>query len=199
MNYQDQVVLIRELRAGSEVAFDYLFRMSYTELCHFAYSFVADYMVAEDIVQGIFVRIWMKKEAIDENQALDSYLYVSVRNACYTYLKNKKDKTQLKEVSSVLADETPVPETEPEKLLILRRLIEELPLQCKVIFKLVVWEEMKYQEVAAYLNISVNTVKTQMKIAYKLLREKIKPFRALFLAFYTARHILALIEKKSKC
>jgi len=52
--------------------------------------------------------------------------------------------------------------------------IENLPLQCKVVFKLVILEDMKYKDVADSLGISVNTVKTQMKIAYKTLREKLK-------------------------
>lgn len=52
--------------------------------------------------------------------------------------------------------------------------IDKLPFQCKIVFKLVVLEEMKYKEVADSLSLSVNTVKTQMKIAYKTLRENLR-------------------------
>lgn len=81
--------------------------------------------------------------------------------------------------------------SDSDGLQIIRRMIEELPFQCRVIFKLVVLEEMKYQEVATYLDLSVNTVKTQMKIAYKILREKLRPYHALLLVFYLSRHFFS--------
>lgn len=77
----NSVSFIKELKAGKESAFDFLFRSRYKELCHFAWSFIGDYHLSEDIVQELFSTIWKKKTAINENQSLDSYLYVSVRNA----------------------------------------------------------------------------------------------------------------------
>ena len=91
MRNQDYSILIRELKAGKESAFDSLFRLFYQDLCRFACSFLNDPMMAEDVVQGIFEKIWTRKKFIDESQQLDHYLYVSVRNACYTFLKNKKE------------------------------------------------------------------------------------------------------------
>ena len=66
----------------------------------FCLSFLNDPMMAEDVVQGIFEKIWTRKKFIDESQQLDHYLYVSVRNACYTFLKNKKEHVKLDEVDS---------------------------------------------------------------------------------------------------
>lgn len=163
---------IKELKAGKERAFDLLFRNRYEPLCRFAWSFVSDYSVAEDIVQDLFSNIWRKSTAIDENRSLDSYLYVSVRNACYTYLKNSKQNVSV----DALAHQTVEPEFEVFNqhpgIQKLWNAVETLPLQCKVVFKLVVLEELKYQEVAEKLDVSVNTVKTQMKIAYKILRSR---------------------------
>lgn len=88
----------------------------------------------------------------------------------YTFLKNKKEHVKLDEVDSRKTYTEEI-SSDSDGLQIIRRMIEELPFQCRVIFKLVVLEEMKYQEVATYLDLSVNTVKTQMKIAYKILRE----------------------------
>lgn len=163
---------VKELKAGKEKAFDLLFRSRYEPLCRFAWSFVSDYSVAEDIVQELFSTIWRKKEAIDEKQSIDSYLFVSVRNACYTYLKNSKQNVSV----DALANQMVEPELEVFNqhpgLQKLWNAVEALPLQCKVVFKLVVLEELKYQEVAEKLDVSVNTVKTQMKIAYKILRSR---------------------------
>ena len=170
MRNQDYSILIRELKAGKESAFDSLFRLFYQDLCRFACSFLNDPMMAEDVVQGIFEKIWTRKKFIDESQQLDHYLYVSVRNACYTFLKNKKEHVKLDEVDSRKTYTEEI-SSDSDGLQIIRRMIEELPFQCRVIFKLVVLEEMKYQEVATYLDLSVNTVKTQMKIALRFLRE----------------------------
>lgn len=177
MNTSDRYIesgqLIKELRAGKEPAFDYLFRHRYKDLCRFAWSFVGDYPVAEDIVQELFSNIWHKSTAIDETQSIDSYLYVSVRNACYTYLRKKKNNVEL----GVLMNEAVFPDTErifeSPVLNVLWNAVEALPLQCKVIFKLVVLEDMKYQDVADRMDISINSVKTQMKIAYRELRSKL--------------------------
>lgn len=181
--YTESEQLIKELRAGKESAFDYLFRSRYKDLCRFAWSFVSDYSVAEDIVQELFSTIWRRKEAIDERQSLDSYLYVSVRNACFTYLRTRKQNVEL----SALRNEAVLPETdyvfESPVLRTLWNAVEALPLQCKVIFKLVVLEEMKYQDVADHMDISINSVKTQMKIAYKELRSKLDKKQMLLMYF----------------
>lgn len=181
--YTESEQLIKELRAGKESAFDYLFRSRYKDLCRFAWSFVSDYSVAEDIVQELFSTIWRRKEAIDEHQSLDSYLYVSVRNACFTYLRTRKQNVEL----SALRNEAVLPETdcifESPVLRTLWNAVEALPLQCKVIFKLVVLEDMKYQDVADHMDISINSVKTQMKIAYKELRSKLDKKQMLLMYF----------------
>ena len=139
MRNQDYSILIRELKAGKESAFDSLFRLFYQDLCRFACSFLNDPMMAEDVVQGIFEKIWTRKKFIDESQQLDHYLYVSVRNACYTFLKNKKEHVKLDEVDSRKTYTEEI-SSDSDGLQIIRRMIEELPFQCRVIFQLVVLE-----------------------------------------------------------
>lgn len=181
--YTDPEQLIKELKVGKSSAFDFLFRTRYKDLCRFAWSFVGDYPTAEDIVQELFSTIWRKNGAIDEQRSIDSYLYVSVRNACYTYLRTKRQSVEL----DVLMNEVIPPEAEQAfESPVLRTLwnaVEALPLQCKVIFKLVVLEDMKYQDVADRMGISVNSVKTQMKIAYRELRAKLDHRQMLLLFF----------------
>lgn len=183
----NSISFIKELKAGKESAFDFLFRSRYKELCHFAWSFIGDYHLSEDIVQELFSTIWKKKTAINENQSLDSYLYVSVRNACYTHLKSNKQNVSI----DVLMQQVIQPETElcfnDPGLNKLWNTVETLPLQCKIIFKLVVLEELKYKEVAERLDVTVNTVKTQMKIAYKILRKQIAKEEVLVLLYLSKR------------
>ena len=174
LKYRDMAILTRDLKAGKEAAFDFLFRTRYKNLCRFAATFVVHFDVAEDIVQEIFEKIWQKSARIAEGESIDSYLFVAVRNACFTFLKNKRERVDLEDVKQNLKVSEEVVEFETPELNRLWGEIENLPLQCKVVFKLVILEDMKYKDVADSLGISVNTVKTQMKIAYKTLREKLK-------------------------
>ncbi|MCQ4872790.1 RNA polymerase sigma-70 factor [Butyricimonas paravirosa] len=183
--YSDIEVLTRELKEGKEVAFDYLFRTRYKNLCRFAATFVIYFDVAEDIVQEVFEKIWKKSTRIDEEESIDSYLFVAVRNACFTFLKNKRERVDLEAVKQNLETPEEVIEFDTSELNRLWREIDNLPVQCKIVFKLVVLEDMKYKDVAESLDISINTVKTQMKIAYKTLREKLRQdqFSLLLLLF----------------
>ena len=84
------------------------------------------------------------------------------------------ERVDLEELKSQLEAPEEVVEFDNAELNRLWVEIEKLPLQCKAVFKLVVLEDMKYREVAEALDISVNTVKTQVKIAYKTLRESLQ-------------------------
>lgn len=162
-------VLVRELEAGGEQAFNYLFTTRYEELCRFARAFVGLYSVAEDVVQEVFVRIWENGLRLTGSTSLDSYLYVAVRNGCVSYLRKHRSFHPLEEARG-FAEEFP---DSPEELKRIWLAVEALPLQCRAILRLVVLEEMKYQEVADKLGISINTVKGQLKKAYRTLREKL--------------------------
>ena len=188
LKYRNMAILTRDLKAGKEAAFDFLFRTRYKNLCRFAATFVVHFDVAEDIVQEIFEKIWQKSARIAEGESIDSYLFVATRNACFTFLKDRRERVDLEGLKQELEAPEEVVEFESAELNRLWGEIEKLPLQCKTVFKLVVLEDMKYREVAEALDISVNTVKTQVKIAYKTLRESLQRGQfTLFLLLYGRR------------
>ena len=160
-------VLISDLKSGQESAFDYLFVTRYKELCRFAWAFVGSYEAAEDIVQDVFIKIWENNLRISNGVSLDSYLYVAVRNGCVSYIRRVKPSEGLEVIA-----EREVEETLLEDWKFVWDAVEELPERCRLVLKLVVLEDMKYAEVAERLDISINTVKGQMKIAYRELRKK---------------------------
>lgn len=173
--------LVQDLKKGYEPAFDYLFTTRYEDLCRFARAFVGSYDVAEDIVQDVFVRIWENNLKVSSNVSLDSYLYVAVRNGCVSYARRQRPHVGLEALSGMETEEIL-----PEDWKYVWDAVESLPEQCRVILKLVVLEDMKYAEAAEKLGISVNTVKTQMKIAYRELRKKFTSgeISVLFYYFY---------------
>ncbi|HYF70839.1 MAG TPA: RNA polymerase sigma-70 factor [Ohtaekwangia sp.] len=177
--------LIETLKAGDITAFEMLFRTYYQPLCNYAYTFVQDRDEAEEIVQSAFLSIWEKREMLEIRTAVKPYLYAMVRNACLNVLKHQKVKLQHAELELAVAERSSesvartVMASELEHNIF--RAMEALPQQCRIIFKLSRFEELKYAEIAAELNISIKTVENQMGKALKIMREQLKEYLPLLL------------------
>lgn len=162
------------------------FRNLYQPLCNYAYSFLNDREEAEEIVQASFLTVWEKREALHVNTSAKSYLYAMVRNASLNVIKHQKIK-QKHAVEASYQNEgydgvmETVTSTELEKRI--HQAIELLPEQCRLVFKLSRFEELKYQEIATQLEISVKTVENHMGKALKLMREHLKDFLPVVIAF----------------
>lgn len=158
----------------SEQDFEHVFRKYSRDLYWIAMAYVNDDAMAEDIVQEAFLYIWSHKRAITEQENLYFYLIRIIKSQSLNYLRNKKIKEHhenilLKEQPSILHCDTD--DELEEKIAFVKQLIESLPEGCRRIFALCVIEGMSYKEVAETTNLSVNTVKSQMKIAYRKLRD----------------------------
>lgn len=156
--------------------FDNIFRECYTPLCRFACSILEDIELSRDIVQEVFEDIWKRRDQLIFRKDIENYLFISVRNNCFAYLKRKKlVKVDIKECGDcVICDDSKdavMHERQRAKIL---KVVNSLPEQRRIILKLIVWEAYSYAEVAEKLDISINTVKSHVKLAYKELREKLK-------------------------
>ena len=161
------------------------FRQYYKELCFVSYQFVGDIYDAEDIVQDVFVTIINQGNTL-EIQNLNAYFHRAVRNASIKKLQRTKKLISLDDKILDSYDFDDSKETEinkSEKWDFINNRINKLPPKCRKIFLLCVLNGMKYKEVAASQDVSINTVKTQIKKAYKLLRNSLEEVN-LFLLFY---------------
>lgn len=152
-------------------AYKLLFTALYPYLYPFARALVKAKEPAEEVVSDVFIKVWEKRKELQKVENLKLYLYVTTRHIALNYLDKQKRKPtkpleyfQHSEFISVHLD--------PEQLLItadmmaiIKRSIDLLPPKCKVIFKLVKEDGLKYREVAEILNISVKTVENQLAIA----------------------------------
>ena len=121
---------------------------------------------------------------------LEGYLYRSLHNTCLNHLYNEQRKQEKLLHMPIEKDSSPTLTTELEdkerEYNQLYQALHKLPEQCKQVFTLCCLQNMKYQEAADYLGISINTVRTQMGRAYKILRNSLdsKSFlNLLFLRF----------------
>jgi RNA polymerase sigma-70 factor, ECF subfamily len=177
-----------KIKAGDVKAYRELFDTFHTDLCRFAMQYVRDEDIAKEIVQDFFVNFWIKREALSINSSLSSYLYSSIRHRSLNYLRDNKRFSKL-ELNEEIPDNTnnnfalsgEIDAKDLNKNIL--EAIEELPPKCRTVFKLSREEELTYKEIAEKLNISIKTVETQMGIAFKKLREKLKPLFSMFPVF----------------
>ena len=158
-------------------ALEDLFRKHYQFLCQIAYYVVADEEAARDIVQDFFYYCWNKRNEIAITGDFRNYAWRAVRNASLNYLKQARrtDVNGSKTLEMTAADSYPGNESwlrEEERNKALWTAIDKLPEQRRRVFLLANSEGCSYAEIATQLNISVNTVKTQMRLAYQFLRQE---------------------------
>lgn len=170
-----------------EKVFKNLFEDHYTALCRFAAGYLADHDTAEEIVQQVFINLWNQRETIDPDKQVNSYLFTSVKNRCLNHIRDhKKFRNYYLDIETEMeipvAERDIVSEQELEKRV--AEALGKLPEKCREVFDLCRFEEMKYQEVAVKLGISIKTVEAQMSKALKILREELKGIWVLAILYY---------------
>ena len=168
--------LVELIKQNDSAAFRNLFDIYCQQLINFSRRYVFDKQIAENIVQDIFVRVWVNRERLDSTKSIKSYLYTSVKNESLKYLRHiKVEEKGIKlindSLNKTLNPETTFDQEEMEKKII--SAIDELPGKCREIFSMSRFDQLKYSEIAEILGISIKTVEIQMGRALKKLREKL--------------------------
>lgn len=175
----DIVYLQNRITDGDTGALKELYDHFGGHLLELASAIIRSKEMAEEIVEDVFIKVWERRHKLSGIENLQWYLYVVTRNISLNYLRKIYGKAHLniEEISLPHYQVTP----SPEDLMISGELIKkinfainDLPPKCKMIFKLVKEDGLKYREVAALLNINIKTVENQMGIALKKLHQSIK-------------------------
>ncbi len=142
--------------------------------------------MAEDLVQDVFITLWDKKENFQIRTNLRNYFFTAVKNHAINLVqRNKSITTSLSEIFIDLPEEDSSNSYNQEELAVrVYNAIQELPQGCQSVFRLAYEQNYSYQEIADTLQISKNTVKTQMGIAYKQLRIKLNVLFTTFLYLF---------------
>lgn len=154
-------------------AFKQLFEGFYPSVCVFAYKYLKNNDLSEDFAQEAFVEFWKRKENFTDIKAIKGFIYTVTRNKCLNHLKIQNIRDNI--LNNVLSTDDYFNEMilEEETYRIVHQAVDKLPPQMRKI----VWlslEGNKNQDIANHLEISVNTVKTLKKNAYKELRNQLK-------------------------
>ena len=90
MEDTNDLLLAKRLIAGDAKAYDFLMETHYQSLCVYANSLVSDDDKAKDIVQNVFVKLWVKRKKINPKYAIKNFLYKSVYNEFVDEYRKKK-------------------------------------------------------------------------------------------------------------
>lgn len=162
---------------GDEHAFDELFRIYYPALLSYAYSILKDRQDAEEICLDVMFKLWQNRKILPTVKNLSHYLYIAVKHSSISYMRTKGYRALQKKIGLEEAGESFVYELGNHELRMINKetlehintAINTLPPRCRLIFKLIKEDGLKYSEVAQLLEISVKTVENQMTIAMKKL------------------------------
>jgi RNA polymerase sigma-70 factor (ECF subfamily) len=165
--------------------FDSLYLDNYLALQRYAYTILSDIELAEEMVHQVFLKILERKDPLDVQTSLKAYLFRSVNNECLNYIKHQKVKqTYHSYATNEMGNTTETPSSKlnyKELEFQIIKSINDLPEQCRTIFQLSRFEELKYGQIADQLGISVKTVEAQMSKALKRLRVELADYLPLII------------------
>lgn len=173
----NDTALVAQLAKRNEAAFEQVFKTHFKNLHAYACSILKDDAAAEEAVQNVFFKLWDRSDNLTISGSLAAYLYRAVNNESLNQLKHQKVRANHALHVAYIAPthrETPSKTLQAKELESrLHKAMNELPEQCRTIFQMSRFEELRYREIADRLGLSVKTVEAQMGKALRVLREKL--------------------------
>lgn len=172
--------LLQKVATGDQIAFRELYHIFHKRLHYFAFALVKTKEAAEEIVEDVFIRLWSQRTMITQINNVKIYLYTATKNTALNYLSKKARESIVEPFDDIdiALQETSI---SPEQIMIttetyqrIRQAVEALPPRCKMIFKLIREDGLKYKEVSEILNISINTIDAQMAIAVQRIADAVR-------------------------
>jgi len=179
-NHSD-LYLFEKVKSGDQKSFDLLFQKYYNSLCNYAYLYLKENAQTEELVADVYLKIWNNRQSIEIRTNLKSYFLRSTHNEVISYLRKSRLQTVSLEHNSDLGE---VFEETPETLLINKEtcntfgsMINELPKQAGLVFRLHKVDGLSYKQIAEVLELSIKTVDNHMGRALKIIRKmcELKP------------------------
>lgn len=171
--YNNVIDIQNRISFGDETALGCLHQLLNKKLVQFSNVLLKNKEASEEIVEDVFVKLWCNRNKIMEIDNLIVYLYVMVKNKSLNFLSAKTNNLIVAPFDYLdieLVDMNSLPDDlliSAEMMGQMKKAIENLPPRCKMIYKLIREDGLKYKEVAQILNISVNTIDVQMAVAVK--------------------------------
>ena len=175
---QDEAqALVKALKEGNQLAFSIVYKTYAAQTFSLAFKYLLNKELAEDAVQNLFLKLWLKKEEIDETKPINRYLFTMLKNDLLNTLRDSKKNIYLLEdcLSMVLEleDNSQNENLKQEQMNIIQQALEQLSPQRRKVFEMKVSGKYSNQEIADKLNLSINTIKFQYSQSLKQIRSTV--------------------------
>lgn len=183
---QDEAqALVKALKEGNQLAFSIVYKTYAAQTFSLAFKYLLNKELAEDAVQNLFLKLWLRKEDIDETKPINRYLFTMLKNDLLNTLRDSKKNVYLLEdcLSMVLEleDNSQNESLKQEQMNIIQQALEQLSPQRRKVFELKVSGKYSNQEIADKLNLSINTIKFQYSQSLKQIRSTVGELSLLLL------------------
>lgn len=175
----DDSALTHQLKQGNQLAFTILYDTYSEQVYRLVFKYLCNKELAEDAVQNLFMKVWIKRTSLDESRPLNHFLFTVLKNDLLTILRDPKNHIfvlddcleLLERIDGGNQDDE---DMDKEQLDLVRHAIEQLSPQRRKIFSLKISGKYSNQEIADKLNLSVNTIKFQYSQSLKQIKEIVR-------------------------
>lgn len=177
---------VNKIQKNNYHAFEELFSAYQGRIFAFIKNSLNNTSDTEELTQEVFLKIWINRHKINPDLSLNSYIYKIAKNVVFDFLRKKlNEKKYIEAISKdVRFDDSGIENLYyNEALELINHLIEQLPPKCQKIFLLNRFDGESYRSIAKKLNISENTVDTQMRKALRFLRNNYPHITKMILFF----------------
>lgn len=175
MVHLEDKILVSRLKSGDKNAFKLLFEKYYPLFISFAKRLLKDEVYAEDLIQNVFMRVWVGRDNLDEGKNFRNYLLVSVRNEIFQHFRHVFQ-TEINGQHLEIIDDGVNLETELSAKELEQRIsviVSRMPHRRREVFNLSRYDKLSNQEIAQQLGISIRTVEKHIENALSDIRKNI--------------------------
>lgn len=182
-------LLLAELREGSEKAFDVLYKLYREQLYGTIFRLIKFHEFAEEILQDVFIKVWLNRDTIDLSKSFSAYLNTIAKNTTYDYFRKiASDNAKIEQMISIMKSYEPATVESAIALKEVQSHLDEIlvkiPAKCREVYVLCKIEGRSHEEVSKLLNVSKSTINNHIMKASRIVKANWKPEYLLFLFFF---------------
>lgn len=182
-------ILVFKFIAGEEKAFNELYKSYREQIYKRVFGFVKSHEIAEEILQDVFVKVWINRSTLDPNKSFSAFIHTIAKNTVYDYLRKVvSDENKVSEfVKNLNLSEKPEVESRiahQEIQYHLNNILGKMPKRCREVYVLCKVEGRSHEEVSKILNISKSTINNQIIKGSRIVKANWNPNYLTFLIFF---------------